>query len=272
MPADSSAGSLQRDAALAVPRRREYEHVQVVRGIRQEALAFRGLLIRLPRLETRAHRIAPSSDPRPDVRRHVVDMARARNGVAEVLGARDRTLRLRGQFGHVDVEMTGARMLDVALQRGFEHREQPGHGGIVDRKRAGTRQQQEQRLGVERGHVEIVWVCGGDLGHGVGVGPVRGAGPVSRTHRANQRLLLRVGAPIGECHGLPDGRGRAFGMGDGHAAVDVWSPRPGFAPITDRTLGIPLLRFAKRSTGLDLREGVHQLKALVEVRLRLGVR
>ena len=82
------AGGLQRDAALAIHRRGERQHVQVVRRIGQEALTLRRLLIGLPGLQARLHGVAPSPDPGPDVRGHVIDVARARDGIAEMLGTR----------------------------------------------------------------------------------------------------------------------------------------------------------------------------------------
>ena len=199
------ASGLQRDAALPVHRRGVDEHVQVVGRIGQEALTLCGLLIGLPGLKARAHGVAPSPDPRPDVRRHVIDVARARDGIAKVLGARDRTLRLGRQLGHVDVEVTGARMPDVARQCAFERGEHAGDRRIVHGKGARAGQQQEQRLGVQRGHIQVVRIGRGDASHGVRVRailiqPLRRIETlhVSRTHGANQRLLFRVRVPIGQ--------------------------------------------------------------------------
>ena len=94
-PGESASG-LQRDAALPVPRRRVDEHMQVVGRIRQGALTFRGFLIGLPGLKARGDGVAPPPHFRPDVRRHVIDVARARDGIAKALSARDGPLGLRG--------------------------------------------------------------------------------------------------------------------------------------------------------------------------------
>ena len=56
-----------------------------------------------------------------------------------------------------------------------------------------------------------------------------------------------------------------------HRPVQVRAPGPGFAPVADGAVGVPLLRLAKRAGGVHLGERVHQLKALVEELLRLRV-
>ena len=54
-----------------------------------------------------------------------------------------------------------------------------------------------------------------------------------------------------------------------HGAVQIGTPRPGFSPETHRARRIPLLGLAKRSDGVHLVEGKHELETLIDVRLRL---
>ena len=56
-----------------------------------------------------------------------------------------------------------------------------------------------------------------------------------------------------------------------HRAVQVRAPRPAFAPVADRAVGIALPRFAERAHRVEARERVHHLEALVEKRLRFLV-
>jgi hypothetical protein len=117
-----------------------------------------------------------------------------------------------------------------------------------------------------------------DAGHGIGIGAILlrtlcriELFRIANRHRLNQRALLRARALAGTGDRFLNGRVRAGRLLPRHPAVDVRAPRPGFTPVADRAVGIALLRSAKGSTRFDLREGVHQLKALTEVGLCLRI-
>src|SRR5262249_39743561 len=53
--------------------------------------------------------------------------------------------------------------------------------------------------------------------------------------------------------------------------IEIRPPSPRFAPVADGALRIALPRFAKRTDRFWLGEGIHHLKALVEIGLGLSV-
>src|SRR4029453_15297259 len=129
-----------RQTSLAVHRRREREHLEIVRRIRRKAFTFGRLLIRLPRLKAGAYGIAPSTHPRPSVRRHVIEVTGTWYRIAQIFGARHCPFRLRRQLGRVDVEMTSPGVPEVTLQRSLEHAQEAGHGWSLDVEHPRTRQ------------------------------------------------------------------------------------------------------------------------------------
>ena len=133
--------------------------MQVVIGIDREAFAGVGLQIRVPRFEVGAHRIAPAADFVPGVRRHVVDVAGAGNGLAEIL-ARTLPPGRAAPWTRWRARRDGRRRdaSDRSLQRRFEHAVQPLDVRRVDVARAAARLEQEQRVGVERDGVEVVGI------------------------------------------------------------------------------------------------------------------
>jgi hypothetical protein len=168
-------------------------------------------------------------------------------------------------------------MMDVNRKNLLEARQQVLDARRVDVAGAAARLQQEERVGVERGGIEIVGIRFGQLAHRLRVGTIL-LDPLLRIElldvadrqRIDVRPLLRRGARAQRQRLLERriGAGRFLRR---HRAVQVRAPRPRFAPVTDGALGVPLPRFAKRPDGLRLRERVHQLKALIEERLRLAV-
>ena len=138
----------KRERSLTIHRRREHEHLQVVRGVGHDALALGRLLIRLPCLQAGLHRVAPAADLAPGVRRHVIEMTGSGHRTPEIGGAPFRARRLRRQLCRVDVEMACARMTDVEGERAFEDAQHLEDVRVADVERARTRQQQERRFRV----------------------------------------------------------------------------------------------------------------------------
>ena len=154
---------------------------------------------------------------------------------------------------------------------------QPMDVGIVHVARAAARLEQKEGVGIQRGDLEIIGILCRHLLHGVGIGAIL-LDPLGRVerldvahrHRVDERALLGRGAALQRQRFLRRGiRVRRF-LGV-HRRIEVRPPRPRFAPVTDRAVGIALPRFAERPHGLRLGEGVHHLKALIEERLRLLV-
>ncbi len=125
--------------ALAVVRSSVEQHVQVVFRVNSEALPDRGFLIRMPRGEIGAHRVAPAAYFVPGVRWHVIDMAGARNRLPQELGARLCAARHDGGFGSVHVQVASARMPHVAREDTLEQLVQPMHVRVVHIPRAAAR-------------------------------------------------------------------------------------------------------------------------------------
>ena len=146
--------------------------MEVVRGVNRESLSDLRFLIRMPRFNVRPHGIAPSSHLVPRMRRHVVDMAGAWNRFAEKLGAGFGALRHDRRFSGVHVEMASARVVDVFCQHLFEDVVQVFYRWVVDVARAPPRLEQKQRIGIQRGGLEIVRVSRSDLRHRLRVGLV----------------------------------------------------------------------------------------------------
>ena len=79
--------------------------------------------------------------------------------MAEKLGARFGAARHDRRFGGVDIQVAGARMVDVAREDALEHLVQPLDVGIVDVARAAPRLEQEERVGIERGDSRSSGYC-----------------------------------------------------------------------------------------------------------------
>ena len=168
-----AAPGLDGQRTLAVHRGRENEHLQIVRRIGR----------RNPRPSPPSDWIsrlagwpATASPHRPTLL-HVWDgmwLMWLAPGIAlprysaHALGP----LRLGRQFGGVNVEVTGARVTDVALQRSLQHAEEARHGGIREVLETRPRQKEEERFRVKRRHIEIVRMRGSHAAHGLGVGMI----------------------------------------------------------------------------------------------------
>ena len=266
-----------RDGALPVVRRRKQEHVQVVFRIDCESFANGRLEVRVPGVEVGTHRVAPSADLVPGVRRHVVDVARTRDGVAEELGAGLGTPRHNRRLRRMHVEVARPRVMDVLGQHLLEDLVQPLHVGVLNVARPAARLQQEERIGVERHQIEVLGVPRRKDLHGVGVRAILFHArvrlellDVADRHGVDERALLRVGVALQGQRLLNRGIrvGRLLGR---HRRVQVGAPCPRFAPVADRAVRIALPRFSKRAHRLRLREGIHHLEALVEECLGLFV-
>ncbi len=160
----------------------------------------------------------------------------------------------------------------------FQHLVQLVHARLVHVARSAARFEQEQRIGVERGDLEIVRVLRGHDFHPIGVRPILIDAflrveflDVANRHRVDERLFLGVGVAL-QADGFLDGFvgvRRFFGT---HRRVEIRPPRPRLAPVADRAVGIAFPRLAKRPHRLGLRERIHHLEALIEERLGLLVR
>ena len=148
---------------------------------------------------------------------------------------------------------------------------------IVEVSRAAARLQQEERVGVQRGGVQIVRIPCGDLAHRVRVRAILLHArvrvevlDVAHRQRVDEVPLPGAGMPRREPQRLLDGGvgpGRLVGA---HRPVQIRAPRPSFAPVADRTVRIVLLRLPEGAGGILLGERVHQLEALIEVLPGLG--
>ena len=164
---------LHRDRALAVLRGGIEQHVQVVLRIDREAFADRRLQIGMPRFEVCAHRVAPPAHLVPGVRRHVVDVARARDRRGRGTAAQSSRLpRHHRRLRRVHVEVAGAGMMHVLRQDVLQHVVQMLHVRIVDVARAAPRLQQEQRIRVSVAMSRSAGYAAASLLHRLGVGAI----------------------------------------------------------------------------------------------------
>ena len=120
-------------------------------------------------------RVEVAPDAEVDVRRHVDQVAGRKVLGRQPVGVGLRTLRLVRRLDGVDVEMDRADMVGVRLQHALQRGDQVGRP--PGRRLAAIRpvvpgRQVHQRLGVERGDVEIVRKALRDLLHRVGIGDV----------------------------------------------------------------------------------------------------
>ena len=76
----------------------------------------------------------------------MIDMAGAGNRVAEKLGARLSATRHLRRLGRMHVEVTRARMMNVARQHALEHLVQAFDVRVVDVARTAARLHEEQRV------------------------------------------------------------------------------------------------------------------------------
>ena len=150
------------------------------------------------------------------------------------------------------------------------------HRRFGDIPAAAPRLQEHQRFGVERGHVEVARKTTQHVRHGGGVGRVEPfarvrvvlAG-VARGHGVDQRALdgTRVLQVVPR---PPNGVEGTRGGGGLHGLVEIRAPGPRLAPIAPGAIEITPLCLLKRLGGLAGRKGEHELRALVEVRLRFS--
>jgi hypothetical protein len=127
----------------------------------------------------------------------------------------------------------------------------------VDIARAAARLEDEERIGVEGDRVEVVWELRCDLRHRVGVSLILFLAlvgdkilDVADRERIDERALLRRRLVAQADRLLRRGIGERRLIG-GHRPVQVRAPRPAFAPIADRAVGIALPRFAEGTDRVD---------------------
>ena len=173
--------------------------------------------------------------------------------------------------------MTGAGMADVALEHALEDGVNAPHVRIVDIAVAASLLEQEKRIGVERDGVEVVRILLGQLARRIDPGFILHAavreiviGDVAGGERVDISLFARARV-VAKLERLADGRIGIRSFRRGHRYVQIRPPGPRFAPVADGALRIEFLRFAKRAYGFVLAERIHELKALVEEGLDLGI-
>ncbi len=86
----------------------------------------------MPGLRVGANRSTPVAHFIPGVRRHVLDVARCRHRIAEIVCAGQREFRLLAGFRRVDVEVACAGMRDVFVENACEHFMQVNEVRVVD--------------------------------------------------------------------------------------------------------------------------------------------
>ena len=183
------------------------------------------------------------------------------------------------RLGGVDVEVAGAGVLDVAREDAFQHAVQPLDVGVVQVARAPARLEQEQRVAVQGGGVEVVGVALGQRLHRLRIGlvlvaPLRHVEALDVAHRQRVDVVALAGGAVArrrEGHRLLERGIRVGRLRRPHRSVEVRAPGPGLAPVADGAVGVVGPRLAERADRVDLGEGVHQLHALVEELLRLLV-
>ena len=214
--------------ALAVHRRREQQHVQVVLGVDGDAGAECVPLVGMPGSSIRFHAIGPTPDLIPRVRRHVVDVTGSRNRTPEMFRARLGLVRPCGGLSRVNIEMARAGVLDVSREDAFERRVQSLYSWVVDVPRAPSRLEQEQGVSIHGGGIEIIRECLDEQPHRFRVGLVLIPAlvdlevlHVADRERIDIRPLARVGVHFGQSHRLPDRRVGMRGFRWSHRSVQV---------------------------------------------------
>ena len=168
-------------------------------------------------------------------------------------------------------------MTNVSRQDAFEHLMQPLNIGIGMVARAAARLEQEERIGIQRGDIEIVRVLRRYFLHRLGIrailfDPLRGVERLDISHRdrLDERPLLDRGT-AGQGQRFARRGIRVWRLVGGHRRVQVRPPRPRLTPVADRAVSVALPCFAERPHRLRLGERVHHLEALVEERLGFHV-
>ena len=222
------------------------------------------------------HRVMPAPDPVVGVRGHVLDVARARDRRAEMVRARLRLAGAGGGFGGVNVEVAGARVGDVQREGLLEHPVDLLHLGVLDVPVAAPGLEQHERLAEEGADLDVAGMRLPHLLHRRRVGLVQlqalivalVLGRVADDHRVDEGPL-DVGPGLRrQFLRLVDGGVGGGGVLGEHRAVQIAAQRPCLAEVAHGALGIVALRFLEGAVGVRGREGVHELHALREVRLR----
>ena len=248
--------------------------MQVVRRVDREAISVLGLEIGVPGIGVGAHCVTPASDTIERVRRHVLDVASARDRAAQVVGAGLGPTGLDRGLSRVDVQVTGTRVRDVLGQYRLEHTVQSLYRRLGHVPGSAARLEQHERFTREKSNVEVVGVGLVQFVDTVGPHLVELAplvavvlGHVAHRHRLDQRSLDLGGVAVHDLERLLDRGVRSRCVRRNHGAVEVRTPRPRLTEVAHRAVGVELPRRterARREVGL---EGVQELYTLIEIEL-----
>ena len=182
--------------------------------------------------------------------------------------------RIGAGLDGVDVEMERARMIGIRPHHAFQRRQDLRslrlHAAV--RLPEVPRPEVHERVGEQRGGVEVVGEALRHLAHGVGVRAVERGAVGGRRDRVPLResldgRSLAVRDAARQDHGPLDGReGGLLPLGIGRAVV-VRAVGQCDAPVAHRALRVEPGRLSERALGLDVVEGVHESQTLVEVGL-----
>ena len=213
------------------------------------------------------------------MRRHVNDVAGARNFRRQMIGIRFRTLRRFRGFHRVDVEVDRVRMPRFHGEGRFQRRDQICYGrlqGLAVLLPVVPRRDVHQRIGIEGLDGRIVGIVPGNLRHGLGVGLIQDGtvvvriGRVSGVQCLDQGLLQGAGAGTHRHRtvcGLP---GPAYGRRV-HGRVDIGSENIGLPPGAHGAGRIQLLGVVEGPERFRMVERVRKSQALIEILLRFFV-
>jgi hypothetical protein len=273
--------SLQGERAATLDAGRPCQEVQVVRVVedRHQSLGLVGLEVRAIGDDgafVRARSVVPAADPGVDVRRHVDHVADGDVEFDQAIGGAFGAFGCGRGLHRVDVVVVGARVVRVA----FQDRLQRGDDldGLGSRFTGCVpvvpRDHVHERLGEQRGGVEVVGVRRHDVAHRVGVGPVEVGAVLQRFGRValGQRLDVRALPVAGVCgerqRALAGGVGRGHGVGR-HGPVDVRPQGQRQPPVAHRARFVERDGGLERTGGLEVIEAEDEHQALVEVASRL---
>ncbi len=149
------------------------------------------------------------------------------------------------------VEMTRARVMNVARQHALEHLVQAFDVRVVDVARATAWLHQKQRVAIQRGDLQVLRVLRHQLSHGVRVRAILLPSllrvevlDVADRHRVDQCALLGVSVRL-EADRLLNGGVREWRFLGVHRRVEVRPPGPCLTPVTNRAIGVSLPGLAK---------------------------
>ncbi len=233
-------------------------------------------VIGLDRPLVRDHRVVPAADARVDVRRHVHEVSRTRDQLAQPVGRRDAALRIRRGLDRVHVQVQRAGVVGILRDHRLEGGDDLGRValGLQLRVVVVPGLQVHQRLGVQDLCIGIVGSRRGKLRGRGRVGFVewpsigRRRFRVACSQRLDEGLLARGGLRRELDRALQALPGVGI-VGRVHRRIDVRTEHQRRAPPAHRTLRVELGRLQERAFGAVVVETEGQHQALVEPALHL---